>query len=1316
MENLSVGRSASLSGSVSVLGGTQRLAQETNGKPKIERVAHQQIQMPALPMPDYETLFPKKRHGVMGQTRWDHIIAEVNQRRLDRAPKCSGSEMSADSHDESKVTCQPLVPHQTTLAQQESLGEGSGSNTTGPSTENVLQLPKPILSDEKFDVRPKQALQPPKPVNRDKVVCPNTKQTPQPLKLVSPRQTVAVPTMTDNASASPSGEKPLKAPNSLLFSALENVQKRNIRYTKPQEYAGNEKVALGSVSEPCHPWVTPATEVPDTNTAGVSNTQEELCVNSRPTIPTRKPKKKVRNQQSECAPATLKEMVSNSDRQSSKNHSENTAGSNSDGIQKVFEEDPFPTNQLFSHDPWQLPQESTNDEIFLMKDTILSDCLTRCPKQNKSEGIISLPPQVTKKKRQAPLPPVTSTSLSIVAKRDKHTTESCEELRSDVEIKEDISRSVLENNVSSVNNEQRRAEDLGISSAAFNKTVYTESSSKQQLIKPKHSPVSSAEKLPQAASGILKLALENAQKRNTDVNKTVVTSRLSDTKSEDMDEQAGSAEKTSKVVTPTPQIIPKKRRAPHPPGPSSSFSSKAKPESEIEAKDGILTKNSCLSIHNEQRRAENKDMPTDSVVTCTKTATFPETSSKQKVEVEHSQTSQSQHKEPEGTKHDDVSQSVIEPTTEALEEDRPKESIEAHQMQNVSKAAEAQKDTTLKLDPFANSEITLKDSLNPWKIPEQAKTDDCQVTDEGKAKNTKLDNGCLTPNDFDNIFVSNVPADTFSDSCFQKFSEKDKNVTVIDGSVPVPQILLKETLPAVSSSSLGNSGLSSDEQASEPDLSPDAVLLKATVIITPSEEPVKTEPLDTSTAFQWEKAKEVSTLDHKKGVTQITEKMQKETEVIPMDDDQHATLCQMASLEQMPDVDTENMIECDPSRDVLLSSDSRNFLQLNKNDDDLAHNTKEDVITEETGLSQNELNRNHHSDIPTDLLSTSCTYAALSCERKTVEVIRDINVSPAILSNQDSLHHEGLNTNTESKPGTQEISSDASKQDADPWKESLSSAIIITSVKDTPTDLSRTQQDNTSSIPPQTLICPSVEHLSPMSSEIKESVSNTNIQENSAGPVSHLVKLKSSFNTLQTLHSYESGYASGRQELLDANTSGKSPSAPAMLTSDAPWERDSDESLICTSAGEVTEDSQSDFARSPQQNTQENYILRTISQSAQVPALNISSTSQGSSSAPEPGDWRTTLPREAFLHPILEEDIPVVRDKENQWGENHFPTCFYSKSTFQSMSTKETGRTEQFGHFSPMSAGPKYARISPLEVQAVLPDDIGPPLASSPLR
>ncbi|XP_043102696.1 rab11 family-interacting protein 1 [Puntigrus tetrazona] len=45
--------------------------------------AHNSKDRPVLPLPDYETLFPKKRHGVMGQTHWDHLVAEVNQRNWD---------------------------------------------------------------------------------------------------------------------------------------------------------------------------------------------------------------------------------------------------------------------------------------------------------------------------------------------------------------------------------------------------------------------------------------------------------------------------------------------------------------------------------------------------------------------------------------------------------------------------------------------------------------------------------------------------------------------------------------------------------------------------------------------------------------------------------------------------------------------------------------------------------------------------------------------------------------------------------------------------------------------------------------------------------------------------------------------------------------------------------------------------------------------------------------------------------------------------------------------------------------------------------
>ncbi len=63
------------------LGGSSK----TESHPDNGEQAHTQNSKdkPVLPLPDYESLFPKKRHGVMGQTRWDHLVAEVNQRNWD---------------------------------------------------------------------------------------------------------------------------------------------------------------------------------------------------------------------------------------------------------------------------------------------------------------------------------------------------------------------------------------------------------------------------------------------------------------------------------------------------------------------------------------------------------------------------------------------------------------------------------------------------------------------------------------------------------------------------------------------------------------------------------------------------------------------------------------------------------------------------------------------------------------------------------------------------------------------------------------------------------------------------------------------------------------------------------------------------------------------------------------------------------------------------------------------------------------------------------------------------------------------------------
>ncbi|XP_061134178.1 rab11 family-interacting protein 1 [Syngnathus typhle] len=77
---------------------------QTGGAREVQISSHtngsQQEQTLSLPLPDYETLYPQRRHGVKGHTRWDHIIAEVNQRRIDSTPELIGPEMSVDGPED----------------------------------------------------------------------------------------------------------------------------------------------------------------------------------------------------------------------------------------------------------------------------------------------------------------------------------------------------------------------------------------------------------------------------------------------------------------------------------------------------------------------------------------------------------------------------------------------------------------------------------------------------------------------------------------------------------------------------------------------------------------------------------------------------------------------------------------------------------------------------------------------------------------------------------------------------------------------------------------------------------------------------------------------------------------------------------------------------------------------------------------------------------------------------------------------------------------------------------------------------------------
>ena len=73
---------------------------EINNPVYEEEGISQQRNKNAIPLPDYETLFPQNRHGVQGHTQWDHIIAEVNQKHMDTSPKFLGKEMSVDGPEQ----------------------------------------------------------------------------------------------------------------------------------------------------------------------------------------------------------------------------------------------------------------------------------------------------------------------------------------------------------------------------------------------------------------------------------------------------------------------------------------------------------------------------------------------------------------------------------------------------------------------------------------------------------------------------------------------------------------------------------------------------------------------------------------------------------------------------------------------------------------------------------------------------------------------------------------------------------------------------------------------------------------------------------------------------------------------------------------------------------------------------------------------------------------------------------------------------------------------------------------------------------------
>lgn len=85
-------------------GGNPRKVKEINNPVYEEGETSQRIKKNTLPLPDYQSLFPQRRHAVQGHTQWDHVIAEVNQKHMDTSPTFLGKEMSVDGPEDHDPT------------------------------------------------------------------------------------------------------------------------------------------------------------------------------------------------------------------------------------------------------------------------------------------------------------------------------------------------------------------------------------------------------------------------------------------------------------------------------------------------------------------------------------------------------------------------------------------------------------------------------------------------------------------------------------------------------------------------------------------------------------------------------------------------------------------------------------------------------------------------------------------------------------------------------------------------------------------------------------------------------------------------------------------------------------------------------------------------------------------------------------------------------------------------------------------------------------------------------------------------------------
>ncbi|XP_059359247.1 rab11 family-interacting protein 1-like isoform X2 [Carassius carassius] len=289
---------------------------------------------PVLPLPDYETLFPKKRHGVMGQTRWDHLVAEVNQRNWDFS-----EEMSVDGPER-------LMPNKSSILKDR-------------TSVNLNQHPKNHEAPPPAPARHKEALLPPRaPV------------TPEP----------SVETNDQYGHIKESLYATVNKPRNSASKNLENhpTQAVHSRHV-PQDMEGKSLTP-----DALNHQLSQSKEKPTPTARSIQSINSKIdgVVKEMPLV---KPRQEslVKNPVRQVQPD---KQVTNQPMTSENNKTEKQHKGQNGNLLKAAESpeelhlgkpatefegrgmialDPFPSDNLLSKDPWALPEHTTNeDDLF----------------------------------------------------------------------------------------------------------------------------------------------------------------------------------------------------------------------------------------------------------------------------------------------------------------------------------------------------------------------------------------------------------------------------------------------------------------------------------------------------------------------------------------------------------------------------------------------------------------------------------------------------------------------------------------------------------------------------------------------------------------------------------------------------------------------------------------------------------------------------------------------------------------------------------------------------------------------------------------